>query len=192
MAEPKELPMFQCALAELLEAGVSTDMRPAVEFMCDDPANLGECFTQLPAAAQEQLSGFLPVDDRGDPRLLRHPALAETLGLFRESLSRISTAPLLRQWRNRRWTPAVDEPCEGRYRAAVDGKEHRPHWFPAMVVNVDGAHVRLRYDDDDEEETVPRQFVRPATPCAAPAAAASAAAAGRRAQPPRGAPAAPR
>ena len=82
MAEPKELPMFQCALAELLEAGVSTDMRPAVEFMCDDPANLGECFAQLPAAAQEQLSGFLPVDDRGDPRLLRHPALAETLGLW--------------------------------------------------------------------------------------------------------------
>ena len=75
MAEPKEL-QFECALAELLEAGVSTDMRPAVEFMCDDPANLGECFTQLPAAAQEQLSGFLPVDDRGDPRLLRHPALA--------------------------------------------------------------------------------------------------------------------
>ena len=121
MAEPKEL-QFECALAELLEAGVSTDMRPAVEFMCDDPANLGECFAQLPAAAQEQLSGFLPVDDRGDPRLLRHPALAETLGLFRESLSRISTAPLLRQRRNRRWTPAVDEPCEGRYRAAVEKK----------------------------------------------------------------------
>ena len=92
MAEPKEPPPFVCALAELLEAGVSTDMRPAVEFMCDDPANLGECFAQLPAAAQEQLSGFLPVDDRGDPRLLRHLALAETLGLFRELLSAYSSA----------------------------------------------------------------------------------------------------
>ena len=47
--------------------------------MCDDPALLGEWFAQLPAAAREQLSVFLPEDDRSDPRLLRHPALAETL-----------------------------------------------------------------------------------------------------------------
>ena len=88
MAEPKEL-QFECALAELLEAGVSTDMRPAVEFMCDDPANLGECFAQLPAAAREELSKeFLP-EGEDDATRLQNPVHPRSVKTHREVEKRV-------------------------------------------------------------------------------------------------------
>ena len=99
MAEPKEVPMFECALTELLEAKVSADLRPTVKMMCDNRALLSEKFAKLPAADREELRKLLPEDDR-DTLELRHEPLEETMGLFKASLERIPSVAALRQFRN--------------------------------------------------------------------------------------------
>ena len=60
--------VFECALAELLAAGVAVDVRPLLQKFLDAPATFAEAFT-LPPTVQEELGGaMLPAGDaaRGD------------------------------------------------------------------------------------------------------------------------------
>ena len=50
--------LFECALAELLHAGVAADMRPLVQKFQDDPAAVAAAFTLLPPKVQEELGGI--------------------------------------------------------------------------------------------------------------------------------------
>ena len=70
--------IFECALAELLAAGVAADMRPLVQKFQDDPAAFAAAFTLLPPKVQEELGGkFLPAGDAARDDGLRHAQLSD-------------------------------------------------------------------------------------------------------------------
>ena len=78
-AETKDA-VFECALAELLHAGVAADMRPLVQKFLDDPAAFAAAFTLLPPKVQEELGGkFLPAGDAARDDGLRNAQLSEAL-----------------------------------------------------------------------------------------------------------------
>ena len=173
--------IYECALAELLAAGIAADVRPLLQEFMSMPAALAEAYQLLPPAVQEQLNGMLPAGDaaRGDG--LRNPALTEALREFTASLEETPTPAKLQARRNKTWAPAVGDRCEGRYKAGEDGASRRREWFPCEIVEIvsQGPHIQarfhLRYDDGDEENAVARQFVRPPLPCVEGGAGAGAA-----------------
>ena len=69
--------IYECALAELLAAGVGADVRPLLQEFMDRPAALAEAYQLLPPTVREQLNRTLPAGDRaftadgGRPRSLR-------------------------------------------------------------------------------------------------------------------------
>ena len=75
--EEEAPPIFECALAELLRAGVAEDVGPQLQKFMDAPATVAEAYALLPPNAQEQLDCFLPAFDVARSDRLRNPALTE-------------------------------------------------------------------------------------------------------------------
>ena len=141
--------LYECALAELLAEGIADDVRPQLQKFRDAPAALGEACERLPPAVLARLAKtFLPEGDD----VLRSPALAQALREFKESLDETPTPRALQRRRDKSWFPAVGDACEGRYKAAVDGKSQRKDWIACEIIEKHGdgeiARFKVRYDDD--------------------------------------------
>ena len=55
--------IFECALAELLAAGVGADVRPLLQEFTDTPAALAKAYQLLPPTVQGRLDRTLPAGD---------------------------------------------------------------------------------------------------------------------------------
>ena len=147
-------PIYECALAELLAEGVAQDVHPLLTEWSESPEAFVEAYQTLsgdsPALA-ELARSLLPA---GDAARADGPCCAElklALREFAESLDQTSTPAALRKRRNKVWTPAVGEPCEGRYKAGED-PSRRTDWFSGTIVEVAvGGRVRVLYDDGDQK-----------------------------------------
>ena len=70
--------VFECALAELLTAGIAADVRPLVQKFQKTPAAFAEVFARLPPSMKEELgAGWLPAGDAAREGGLQNPQLAE-------------------------------------------------------------------------------------------------------------------
>ena len=109
--EEEAPPNFECALAELLAAGLGADVRPllqeCLEEFSDAPESWSQAYKKLPPTEQEQLHRFLPAGDATRTDGLRNPALTEALREFTASLKETPTPEVLQRRRNKAWTPAV-------------------------------------------------------------------------------------
>ena len=74
--------IYECALAELLAAGVGEDVRPQLQKFMDRPAALAEAYQLLPPTVREQLNSTLPAGDAARDDGLRNPALSEARRKF--------------------------------------------------------------------------------------------------------------
>ena len=160
--------LFESALAELLAEGVAKDMRPTLQNFITAPESIQQAYERLPPQEQAQLDRLLPAFDVTCGDRLRNPSLSEALSEFQASMDEAPTPPKLQRRRDRAWTPAVGDPCEGRYKAGEDGAWLRKDWFPGKIVEIVVGHAapfRVRYDDGDEEDAVARRFVRPPLLC---------------------------
>ena len=116
-AAPK--PIFECALAELLGAGVTADVRGQMQKFEDTHAAVAEAYARLPPTQQEQLKGWLPEGDAARVDGLRNPQLSEALREFTASLKEVPTPAELQRRRNAAWIPAVGDRCEAQYKAST-------------------------------------------------------------------------
>ena len=87
--------IYECALAELLAAGVGADVRPLLQEFTDTPAALAKAYQLLPPTVQGRLDRTLPADDAAREHELRHPALSEALREFTASLKATPTPAAL-------------------------------------------------------------------------------------------------
>ena len=166
VAKPPEHALFECALAELLAAGVADDVGPQLQEFLAEPAALAQAFARLPPSVQEQLGCTLPVFDVARSDRLRNAQRSEALREVAKSLDEVATPAALQRRRDGAWTPAVGDACEARYKAGEDGPSRRTVWFSGKIVDV-----------GDEEDGVKRRFcvrarrqVASSSPSSSPAA----------------------
>ena len=164
-------PMYECALTELLAEGVAEDVRPVLEQWIESPKAFAEAYEKLSrdSPAQAELArGLLPAGARAGG--LRNDYLSLALREVAKSLDETPTPAALRHRRDKAWTPAVGEPCEGRYKAGEDGPSRRIPWYSGTIVDVAvGGHAadgefRVRYDDGDEEDVCLTETAIPGLP----------------------------
>ena len=93
--------IYECALAELLAAGVGADVRPQLQKFTGTPAALAEAYQLLPPTVREQLNSMLPAGDAARDDGLRNPALSEALREFTASLNETPTPAALQARRNK-------------------------------------------------------------------------------------------
>ena len=84
--EEEAPPIYECALAEVLAAGVGADVRPQLQKFTGTPAALAEAYQLLPPTVREQLNSMLPAGDEDADDGFRNPALSEALRAFTASL----------------------------------------------------------------------------------------------------------
>ena len=179
---------YDCALSALWAGGIrAVDVRGTVKRWAEaetDDHRLETAFNMLPLDLQQRLAKDLPAGDAEREGGLRNSSLSEAVREFHENLEETTPEKLIAR-RQRvadlAWTPAVDDRCEARFRAGVDGCRHRKHWFDGVIAEIvhDGASAKykVKYDDGDVETSVQRRFVRPRA-AAVGAGAAGAAASG--------------
>ena len=104
--EEEAPPIYECALAELLLAGIAADVvRPLLQEVTNTPAALVGAYQLLPPAVQEQLNGMLPAGDDECEDGLRSPAVSEALREFAASLDETPTPAKLQARRDKTWAP---------------------------------------------------------------------------------------
>ena len=135
----------ECALAALLDEGVTVDVRPFLDEVIANPAKLAEAHRLLPPVDQARLTALLPEWENGLTET--HPQLVEAVRDVKESLDETPTARSLQRRLDKAWAPAVGDRCEGGFLAAVEGVRRRTDWFPATIVELRTPKVRVRYDD---------------------------------------------
>jgi hypothetical protein len=93
----------------------------------ESPAALVEAYHYqlLPPDQAELVEAYLPAGDAARAGGLRNEQLSKALREVAESLDETPTPAALRRRRDQAWTPAVGEPCEGRYKAGEDGLSRR-------------------------------------------------------------------
>ena len=69
----------ECALAALLDEGVTVDVRPFLDEVIANPAKLAEAHRLLPPVDQARLAALLPECDNGLTENARHPQLAKAV-----------------------------------------------------------------------------------------------------------------
>ena len=106
----------ECALAALLDEGVTVDVRPFLDEVIANPAKVAEAHRLLPPADQARLAALLPEWDQCLTEGAPHPQLVEAVRDVKESLDETPTAHSLRRRLNKAWAPAVGDRCEVRTR----------------------------------------------------------------------------